>query len=445
MASKLLASLIPACLLAACSLGTINTSAGTEDFGGLVVGDEPLAVRAGADMLAAGGSAADAAAATYFTLAVTYPVAAGLGGGGICLVRDTAKGRADSIDFLPRNVRSGGLFAVPGNVRGFALLQSLYGRQPWQSVVAPGERLAMLGFPMSRALAERVAGSANVVRLDAGLARVFMDESGNMHREGDVVRNPDLGNTLTAIRTGGPSTLYEGKLASTLMAYAAGQHDAIAPDELANYTPTRVAAHVAAMGDETVFLPAERTGAGKLAASVFARLAARSEAILSADVAAAVTETLKGYGVGALPNDLGATGFAAVDRDGQAVACAVTMSGPFGSGRTAEGTGVTFAAAPSMSNVGMAVAFLMPALAADGEDGLITLAGAGAGGPDATAAMLAAAALRAERETIGKSIESSAAAKSPLQSVNLIACDSGACRTLADPGAHGMGATAGGQ
>lgn len=411
-----------------------------------MVGDEPLGVQAGADALRAGGSAADAAAATYFTLAVTYPVAAGLGGGGICVMRDPNRETAESIDFLPRNVRSGGPYAVPGNVRGFALLQSLHGRMAWQSVVANGERLATLGFPMSRALAERVATSANIVRLDAGLAKVFMDEAGRMHREGDILHNTDLGASLAMLRTTGASALYGGKLGASLVSYARAQNGPIAMDEFANYSPTRVVANMITIGDEAVYLPAPRTGSGKLAAKVFDTLAGRDIVnISSADVAAGVTESLRGFGVGALPNDLGATSFAAVDDQGQAVACAVTMSGPFGSGRTAEGTGITLATAPSSSNVGLSVAFLMPVLVSDGQDGAITLAGAGAGGPDAVASIFSAAALIKEREAIGQTIEHSAAARSILQSVNLIACVSGVCHTLADPGTHGMGVAVGGK
>ena len=56
-------------------------------------------------------------------------------------------------------------------------------------------------------------------------------------------------------------------------------------------------------------------------------------------------QTLAGFGVASLPRDLGSTGFAAVDANGEAAACAVTMNGPFGSGRTAAGTGVVLAAA----------------------------------------------------------------------------------------------------
>ena len=63
----------------------------------------------------------------YFALSVTYPVAAGLGGGGICLVHDPASGRNEEFDFLARNSASGGAFAVPGNVRGFAAMQSAFG------------------------------------------------------------------------------------------------------------------------------------------------------------------------------------------------------------------------------------------------------------------------------------------------------------------------------
>ena len=115
----------------------------------LVVGDEPYAVQVGAQILRQGGSAADAAAATYFALSVTYPVAAGLGGGGICIVHDGASGQTEEFDFLARDAGSGGAYAVPGNVRGFALMQSLYGRLPWQRVVAPAEGFAAAGFPLT--------------------------------------------------------------------------------------------------------------------------------------------------------------------------------------------------------------------------------------------------------------------------------------------------------
>ncbi len=144
----------------------------------LVVGDEPYAVQVGAQILKQGGSAADAATAMYFALSVTYPVAAGLGGGGICIVRDKTTSRTEEFDFLARDTAGGGAYAVPGNVRGFALMQSIYGALPWQRDVAPGEGYAAAGFVISRALADRIATAKDVIRLDAALAAEFLDESG---------------------------------------------------------------------------------------------------------------------------------------------------------------------------------------------------------------------------------------------------------------------------
>jgi len=407
---------------------------------GLIVGDEPLAVRAGADILAQGGTAADAAVATYFALSVTYPVAAGLGGGGICLVRDAEAGTVESFDFFARDTRSGASLAVPGNARGFAMIQSLYGALPWQVVVARGERLAALGFPISRALAARLQGAADVVRLDAGLARVFMDEFGQIYGEGRVVRNPELAASLAAIRTEGPSTLYGGALGRKLADYAAGQGTFIAADEMERYAPVRTAARGAALGDAALSLPAERTGAGRFAAAVLGKLRQDGRVPGAGEVASAVNAALGDFGVTSLPADFGATGFAAVDGAGQAVACAVSMNGPFGSGRTAEGTGITFAAAPSSDDTGLAVAFLTPAIASDGPRGSLMFAGSGAGGPNGTAAVLNALARRAEGALANGQIRGTGLA--PRESVNVILCRSGSCAAVPDSGGQGMGAFA---
>ena len=176
--SRIVAGAAGLLLLAGCSIG-LGGSPGldrSDRTTSQVVGDEPFAVKVGAATLAQGGNAIDAATAMFFALSVTYPVAAGLGGGGICIVHDPAHNQSEEFDFLARDAAGGGAYAVPGNVRGFALMQSAYGALPWQKVVAPAEGYARAGFPISRALATRLAEAADVVRLDAGLAAEFMDE-----------------------------------------------------------------------------------------------------------------------------------------------------------------------------------------------------------------------------------------------------------------------------
>src|SRR5579872_5282457 len=115
-----------------------STPSATPHTPGVTVADEPLAAKTGAAILTQGGSAADAVTAMFFTLTATYPASAGLGGGGICLVRD-AGGRVQEFDFLPRRAANNGPFAVPGAPRGFYDLQKSYGTLPWQRDVAPGE------------------------------------------------------------------------------------------------------------------------------------------------------------------------------------------------------------------------------------------------------------------------------------------------------------------
>jgi len=153
---------------------------------------------------------------------------------------------------------------------------------------------------------------------------------------------------------------------------------------------------------------------------------------------AAVKDSLAQFGVTALPSDLGATGFAATDGSGQAVACAVTMNGPFGAGRNATGTGVTLARAPSSGDAGLSAAFLTPVIATDG--GALSLAAAGAGGPNGTSAVGYALARLARGDSMVRTGDLRSTGVAPNETVNVIACQGGLCVALPDPGGNGLGA-----
>ena len=427
--------------------GTVGLDdAGASGASALVVGDEPFAVKVGAQALAQGGTAADAATAMYFALSVTYPVAAGLGGGGICIVHDAASGRTEEFDFLARDSSGGGAYAVPGNVRGFGLLQSQYGALPWQRDVAPGEAYASAGFPISRALSARLKAAQDVIRLDANLAAEFLDESGNAKPPGTIVANTDLAQTLAAIRTDGPNGFYMGAVGARILAYSSSQGGAIGVPEFARYEARRTTPQTTRIGSQFVYFPSQGTGAGAFAGALFDTLARTQQvdagqADLQASVVVSVKQALARFGVTNLPQDLGATGFAASDANGQSVACAVTMYGPFGSGHNASGTGVTLARAPSSGQSGLAAAFVTPVIATDGEGGSLSLSGAGAGGPNGTAAMGYALARLARGESLTRRTDLRSTGVAPYDTINAIVCQSGACVALPDPGSNGMGAS----
>jgi gamma-glutamyltranspeptidase/glutathione hydrolase len=444
--SRILACASSLVLLSGCSTGLLGggNTAGGASATALVVGDEPYAVQAGALVLREGGSAADAATAMYFALSVTYPVAASLGGGGICIVRDGAHDQTEEFDFLARDSSGGGAYAVPGNVRGFGEMQAAYGVLPWQRDIAPGEGYAAAGFPVSHALFARLSGAQDVIRLDADLAREFLDESGAARPAGTIVFNTDLAQTLAAIRIGGPNAFYRGTAGAKIIAYSSMQGGAIGVPELARYTVMRSAPQAMELGNQTVLLPAQRTGAGAFAGALFDTLnralqTSVGEADVQASVVVSVKQSLTRFGVTALPPDLGATGFAATDANGQSVACAVTMNGPFGSGHNAQGTGVTLARAPSSGEAGLAAAFLTPVIALEGS--AVSLVGAGAGGPNGTAAIGYALARLARGDALASRSDLRSTGVAPFDTVNAIVSQSGGCVALPDPGANGLGAS----
>jgi gamma-glutamyltranspeptidase/glutathione hydrolase len=400
---------------------------------GLTVADEPFAAQTGAAILSQGGSAADAATAMFFALSATYPVAAGLGGGGLCLVR-AASGRAQEFDFLARAPNSGGVLAVPGAVAGFAALQKAYGTLPWQRDVSPGEAYAATGFPISHQLAIRLSTAQTFIRGDATLAGEFLDGSGRPKPEGTVVSNQGLSVTLGAVRLSQADGFYSGPVAASLINASTLAGAPLSQAELSGYRAQQAAPRLASLGNVSALVPGPSTGAGTFIASVIAGLAPGDPEVA---VVGGLRRALAGFRIASVPPDLGATGFAALDQNGEAVACAVTLNGPFGAGRSAPDSGVTFAASPTRPT-GISSAFLTPMIGVGG--GQLALAGAGAGGPNGSGAILFALLKMGRGGSVARPQDMLSTGLAPYVTSNTITCQNGLCVALPDPGASGLGA-----
>jgi gamma-glutamyltranspeptidase/glutathione hydrolase len=200
---------------------------------GMVVAVSPEGADVGRDVLLRGGNAVDAAVATAFAMAVTYPAAGNLGGGGFMLVypgggaepvvveyRETAPAAVSRGMFRKTDsVYSHKAVGVPGTVRGLALAHQRFGRLPWRDLVRPAVKLAEEGFVLDGYL----AGSLNA--LVAGspefpeLRRVFGKDGGAAEwKAGDRLVQKDLARTLRLIAEGGPDAFYRGPVADLIAA-----------------------------------------------------------------------------------------------------------------------------------------------------------------------------------------------------------------------------------
>jgi gamma-glutamyltranspeptidase/glutathione hydrolase len=221
---------------------------------GMVVSAESLATAAGVEVLKRGGNAIDAAVAVGFVLAVTFPEAGNIGGGGFMLIR-LANGTSTMIDFrekapaaASRNMYLDSVgnpvaeksllgplaAAVPGTVAGLLHSLNAYGTKSRSEVMAQAIELAALGFPVSRRLA------ASFDSVFAGFSRfestrkVFIPD-GKPYKEGSVLRQPDLARTLTAIRDIGDRGFYEGETAHRIVAEMQRGGGIISLHDLATY------------------------------------------------------------------------------------------------------------------------------------------------------------------------------------------------------------------
>jgi gamma-glutamyltranspeptidase/glutathione hydrolase len=203
----------------------------------------------GAEILGAGGNAADAAVAIAFTLAVTYPEAGNIGGGGFATV--LFDGKADFLDYrerAPASATAGmyldpagkvipdastvgaGAAGVPGTVAGLWELHHRFGRLTWQADLAPAIRYAEQGFPVSRMIVDERNSRAAGLRGRTNFLTYF----GRL-ADGDTFRQPELAATLKRIAENGPRGFYAGRTAALLVAEMARSYGHITAADLEAY------------------------------------------------------------------------------------------------------------------------------------------------------------------------------------------------------------------
>lgn len=337
-------------------------------FQGGVAADEPRAALIARDVLSRGGTAADAAVALGFALSATLPSRAGLGGGGGCMAFAAGRksingGVPEAILFPP--VAAGGAAgasrpaAAPMLARGLYLLHARYGHLRFESLIVPAEQLARFGTPVSKALAGDLAVVAGPLLADPQAAAIF-GRGGMPLTEGQSLVQPELATTLAAIRVSGVGDFYQGVLAHRIVDGSAAIGAPISQADLRNALPSAVAAISLPFGRDMVsFLPPPADG-GLAAAAAFQALQhdpagiaaaqARADAVVArwraggGDPKALLAASLPAADLPALP---ASTSFMTVDREGNAVACALTLDNLFGTGRVVPGIGFLQAASPT--------------------------------------------------------------------------------------------------
>jgi len=387
-------AVVVAASLTACSavekrpVGTVGHVRG---FAGMVAADEPRAVLVGRDVLSAGGNAADAAVAMYFTMAVTYPSAASLGGGGSCIVHDKGKKKTEVMEFPAVASTMAGAVpsAVPANPRGFFALHAKYGKLRFESLLAEPERMARQGVPVSRALASDLSRAVPVLGRDPVARSIFFRPDGGVLREGDMLAQPGLATVIANIRrstgdfyvgvgarevvrsvqaAGGTLTLEDLRdikpvWRETLTVKTGFETTHVAPPpsvgstvagqltgvlwERWKETPSDERPHLLAEASARAFADRARwmTPIGQTGEAPAGLMAAGHLSAMMADYNPAAHVPVSG--VSAPPSDfpLGA-GLVVMDGGGATVVCGVTTHGLFGSGRVAPVTGIVLAGIP---------------------------------------------------------------------------------------------------
>jgi len=222
---------------------------------GIAATSHALASQAGAQILARGGTAVDAAIAANAVLAVVEPMKNGLGGDLFVIYWDAKTGqltglnasgpapRALSPEFLAakgfKTMPQQGIhsFTVPGAVDGWYKIHQRFGKLPWKDLFQAAIHYADQGFPVTEVIDEEWFDKANVKKLreNAESTRVFLP-NGKSPKEGDLFRNPEMAKALRMVAEQGPAAMYKGEVAAAIVKTSQHLGGTITAEDLASYS-----------------------------------------------------------------------------------------------------------------------------------------------------------------------------------------------------------------
>lgn len=251
-----------ACLTALC-VATLSVSAYGQgrNYGrslvitqqGIAATSQTLASSAAAQILAKGGSAADAAIAANAVLAVVEPMKTGLGGDLFVIYWEANTGKLVGLNAsgpAPKGLSPGFLakqgfqsmpqagihsFTVPGAVEGWAKMHQRYGKLPWKDLFQSAIAYAEQGFPVTEAIQESWAEAKGQLNHDAESERVFLP-GGKAPKVGDLFKNPDIGRALRLLADQGPAAFYKGSIAAAILKTSRRLGGTMTAEDLADYS-----------------------------------------------------------------------------------------------------------------------------------------------------------------------------------------------------------------
>src|SRR6266481_5924669 len=251
---------------------------------GMVVAQEKIAAQIGADVLKRGGNAVDAAVATGFAMAVTYPRAGNIGGGGFMVIHSQDRHEDVAIDYretapaattpeiflgadgkpdIAKSRDSALGIGVPATVAGLAVALDKYGSGKFTlaDLIKPAIALARDGFVIADDMADTLPGIARRLARWPASAKIFSRADGTSLREDDRLVQADLAATLSAIAAQGPRGFYEGPVAEKLAAGVREAGGIMTVDDLKSYQPVvRAPVRGSYRGFELISMPPPSSG-----------------------------------------------------------------------------------------------------------------------------------------------------------------------------------------